>query len=141
PDACLIMPPEFGGRVKLDDAGYIVGGPEFVGEVSSTKVSYDSTCKIQAYERHGVQEYLVWRVFDNEMDWYRLRNGRFEPLLPGSDGILRSEIMPGLWLDPGALIADDFQTVLSVLHQGLASPEHAAFVEQLRQNAQAGAGG
>ena len=59
------------------------------------------------------------------------RNGKFEELPLGADGILRSETFPGLWLDPAALVNKDRQRLLEVLRQGLASPEHAAFVAKL----------
>jgi len=40
--------------------------------------------------------------------------------------------LPGLWLDPEALVAGDMARVLSVLADGVATPEHQAFVEGLR---------
>ena len=54
--------------------------------------------KFELYKRHGVCEYLVWRVIDREIDWFVLREGQFEKLSPDDDGILRSTIFPGLWL-------------------------------------------
>jgi hypothetical protein len=78
-----------------------------------------------------VREYLVWRVGDRAVDWFALRGDRYEPLSAGPDGILRSEVFPGLWLDPAALIGENGQRLLAVLQEGLASPEHAAFVKRL----------
>ncbi|MGB2612359.1 MAG: hypothetical protein WBC80_25570, partial [Isosphaeraceae bacterium] len=46
-------------------------------------------------------------------------------LAPAEDGTLRSTVFPGLWLDPTALMRDDFDTLLDVLQRGLDSPEHA----------------
>jgi hypothetical protein len=54
-----------------------------------------------------------------------------EELPPGPDGIYRSEVFPGLWLDPAALLRHDGPRVLEVLRQGLATPEHGAFVARL----------
>jgi hypothetical protein len=48
-----------------------------------------------------------------------------------AEGLLKSEIFPGLWLDPAALLRGDLATVLAVVQRGLASPEHAAFVARL----------
>jgi len=45
--------------------------------------------------------------------------------------VIRSEVFPGLWLDADALLRRDRKRLLSVLRQGLASPEHAAFVAKL----------
>jgi hypothetical protein len=40
-------------------------------------------------------------------------------------------VFPGLWLDPAAILAGDTARSLEVLEQGLAGPQHAAFVEEL----------
>ena len=52
---------------------------------------------------------------------------------PGPDGVYRSEYFGGLWLDPAARLRNDMARVQEVLQQGLASPEHQAFVEKLRR--------
>ena len=70
----------------------------------------------------GVREYIVWRVQDREVDWFVLRDGRIEPLAPSADGILRSAVFPGLWLDPAALLRGDLAAVLG---HGPAGPELA----------------
>ena len=110
------------------------GGPDFVAEIAASTAHYDLTNKLDVYRKHAVREYLVWRVNDREIDWFVLRNGSYEKLVPDEDGILRSTILPGLWLDPAALVRDDSDTLLNVLQRGLDSPEHAAFKAQL-QNA------
>ncbi len=130
PDALLLIEPERGGRVTFT-GGYITGGPELAAEVAASSVSIDRNAKFRAYQRNGVCEYLLWRVEDQEIDWFVLRNASYEPLAPGPDGILRSEVFPGLWLDPRALLGDDLPRVLALLQQGLTSPEHAAFVARL----------
>jgi Uma2 family endonuclease len=135
PDACLIIEPSHGGQVRIVD-GYIVGAPEFVAEVAATSANYDLTDKLEVYRKYGVREYVVWRVFDREIDWFVLRAGQYERLALSPDGLYRSEALPGLWLDPAALIAGDMPRVLQVMQQGVASPEHAAFVARLRQAAQ-----
>ena len=40
PDAFLFILPSFGGQVRIDADGYIVGGPEQVGEVAATNANY-----------------------------------------------------------------------------------------------------
>jgi hypothetical protein len=87
--------------------------------------------KLEVYLAHGVREYLIWRVGDRAVDWFAFRGDRYEPLAAGPDGILRSEVFPGLWLDPGALIDGNGSRLVAVLQEGIASPEHAAFVERL----------
>ena len=61
-----------------------------------------------------------------------LRDGRYVLLPLGPGGQYRSEVFPGLWLDPAVLVRGDLAQVIAVLQQGLASPEHAEFVRQLR---------
>ena len=124
------MLPEFGGQADIVD-GYIEGAPEWVGEVSSSTVSLDLHAKLNVYRRNGVREYFVWRTQDEAIDWFVLREGQFERLPPDADGFLRSRQYPGLWLDPEAMTSGRLKRVIEVLQQGLASPEHAAFVERL----------
>jgi hypothetical protein len=52
---------------------------------------------------------------------------------PNRDGALKSEVFPGLWIDGPALLERDSKKLLAVLHQGLASREHAAFVKRLEK--------
>jgi hypothetical protein len=47
------------------------------------------------------------------------------------DGIVRSLVFPGLWLDKDALLAGDLAQVLAILQQGIATSEHQTFIEQL----------
>jgi Uma2 family endonuclease len=108
------------------------GGPELIVEVAASSASIDLNTKRDIYERNGVREYIVWRVLQQQLDWFILREGNYEELQPHTDGTLRSEVFPGLWLDRTALLQGDLVRVLAVLQQGLASPEHAAFVVQLQ---------
>jgi Uma2 family endonuclease len=131
PDAFLMLKPERGGRARITDDDYVEGAPELVAEIAASSVSYDLGKKLHAYRRNGVREYLVWRVQDREIDWLVLRDGCFDPLAAGDDGILRSTVFPGLWLDRTALLRGDLAAVLAVVQQGLAAPDHAAFVAGL----------
>ncbi len=72
---------------------------------------------------------------DGAIDWFHLIDGRYERLSLNADGRFQSVVFPGLWLDPAALIRGDLPTVLRVVQEGIASPEHAAFVARLRENA------
>ena len=133
PDAFLIIRPERGGQARISEDDYIEGALELVAEVASSSASYDLGKKLNAYRRNGVREYIVWRVLDRQVDWLVNREGQFEPLRPAADGILRSTIFPGLWLDPNALVSGEKTTVKAILEQGLNTPEHAEFVARLEQ--------
>ena len=83
---------------------------------------------INEHQRHAI-DYLTE---ENRVIWFVLRDGQFEELHLDPAGILRSEIFPGLWLDSGALLGGNLTQLQNVLHQGLATPEHAAFVQTLQ---------
>jgi Putative restriction endonuclease len=137
PDIQLRILPAYGGRTATVDR-YVVGGPELATEISASSTSYDLHAKLQAFWRNGVQEYVVWRVRDAAIDWF-VRGATQYERLAADDGVYKSRVFPGLWLDAAAMIAGDMPRVLAVLQQGLATPEHAAFCDLLRQAAQAGA--
>ena len=137
PDVLLRLPVELGGQSDIDKEDYIVGAPELIVEIAASSVSYDLYDKKDVYGQFGVQEYIVWRVVDQEIDWFRLQGQRYTPLAP-KDGIFRSRVLPGLWLHARALIEGDMVCVARVAKKGLASAEHKAFVEQLREIANRG---
>jgi Uma2 family endonuclease len=128
PDVLLMIVPGSGGQARFSSDDYVEGAPELVAEVASSSVSYDLGVKRKVYRRNGVREYVVWRVLDRQIDWFVLREGEYVPLAIDGEGLYRSEVFPGLWLDPAALIRGDMPTVLAALQRGLASPEHADFI-------------
>jgi Uma2 family endonuclease len=131
PDASLLILPEYGGQTRENKRGYLSGSPEWLGEIASTTESLDLHGKRADYELAGVQEYMVAALRQEKVFWWVLRRGRFKPLLPDREGVFRSVVFPGLWLDSHALLNLDSARLLAVLHLGLATPEHAAFVARL----------
>lgn len=120
PDVLLRLLPEHDGKCVEDSEDYLTGPPEFIAEVSASSVSYDLHVKREIYCRAGVREYLVWRVDDREIDWHVLCGGGYELLRTGPDGLLRSEVFPGLWLDPDALLRGDGLRLIEALQSRLA---------------------
>ena len=137
PDAVLMIEEAYGGQARLSDDDYIEGAPEFVAEIAASSVSIDVGEKLRSYRRNGIKEYLVWQVCDQKLDWFYLDQGQYKSLPIDSDGIIRSRVFPGLWLSVRDLLAGNMRQVLSVLQEGLASEDHAAFVQQLSQQAKA----
>jgi len=131
PDAFLRILPEFGGQSGTSEDGYVDGAPELVAEVAASSASIDLHDKMNAYRRNAVQEYIVWRVLDSEVDWFVRREERFARLEPDPSGLYKSEQFPGLWLDSHALLSGDMARVLAVLQQGIESPEHRSFIDHL----------
>ena len=110
PDAYLMIERERGGQARIDEEDYVEGAPELIAEIAASSVSYDLGKKLHVYRRNGVREYVVWRVQDGAIDWFVLREGRYELVAPAGDGIIRSTVFPGLWLDPAALLRGDLAT-------------------------------
>jgi Uma2 family endonuclease len=131
PDALLFIEPGCGGQARISDDDYLEGAPELVAEVASSSVSFDLHTKFNVYRRCAVQEYIVWRVLDRAIDWFVLAGGAYERLAPEADGILKSRIFPGLWLEAEALLSGDVARLMEVLQRGLASPEHGELVARL----------
>jgi Uma2 family endonuclease len=128
PDAILRIE---GGNSWIDQDDYIQGAPELVVEVAASSVSKDLNDKLRAYRRNRVQEYLVWKVEEQDVVWFALQAGEYIPLLPQPQGIVRSQVFPGLWLNTTALLQAELATVISALQSGLQSIECKAFRQQL----------
>jgi Putative restriction endonuclease len=119
-----------GGSSLIDADDYLEGGPELVGEVTLTNSNVECHAKKRVYLANWVREYIIWRIEDEAIDWFVLRDGRYESLV-ADEGIHKSVVFPGLWLDMGAMLRRDLAGVFAVLQQGMATPEHAAFVARL----------
>ena len=100
---------------SLEAKNGILGSPELAMEVSYSSAAYDLHQKFDAYERNGVGEYIVWQLHENRLDWFVLRNGRYERLAPDAEGIIESVQFPGLRLNVPMLLAGDIAGVLKAL--------------------------
>lgn len=109
-----------GGASQRTEDGYIEGPPELVCEVSYTSATYDLHVKKALYAKAGVQEYLVWRVEDEAIDWWTLHDGEYAPIPELGEGIVESRVFPGLRLNVNAMLAGDGKTVLATLTAGIA---------------------
>jgi Uma2 family endonuclease len=130
PDAVLRI--ATGGQSWISPDDYIEGAPELIVEIAASSASYDLHDKLRVYRRNGVQEYIVWRTYSQQIDWFYLEDGQYKPQSPDATGILRSQQFPGLWLAAPALLAGHLAEVLQTLQQGIATPDHQTFVETLR---------
>ena len=130
PDALMLIRPECGGRTTVE-GGYVTGAPELIVEVAKTTRFVDLGPKLADYARAGVPEYLVVALDPDEVHWFRHDGETLAEVEPGPDGLYRSVVFPGLWLDPVALLSRDLKRLRQTVEQGVATPEHAAFVAQL----------
>jgi Uma2 family endonuclease len=127
PDALLRIQ---GGTSRISEDDYIEGSPELVVEIAASSASKDLHDKLRAYRRNGVQEYLVWQIYEQQLNWFSLQAGEYVLLAADNQGVICSQVFPGLWLAEPALL-QGVAAVLTCLQQGLQTPEHAAFKQQL----------
>ncbi len=128
PDLILFNLPARGGQARISADDYIEGAPELVVEIAGSSRAYDLHQKKGAYRRNGVREYLAWITGEQRLVWWELRDGEYQEIDPQAEGVLKSVVFPGLWLNTQALLKADKKTVLATLRQGLESPEHLAFL-------------
>jgi len=105
PDAMLWRPGP--GGPYMNDRGFVVGAPQLVVEVSASSASYDLHEKKEAYRRNGIGEYVVWRVLDKAIDWFRLVNGAYVRIEADDDDFITSAQFPWLRLHVPSMVAVD----------------------------------
>jgi len=130
PDAYLRILPAHGGQ-SSDGKLYAVGAPELAVEICLTSTEVDFGPKRKLYQKAGVREYVTIETLRKRIVWRMLVDGVYLQQEAPSDGILRSEVFPGLWLDMAAFWAGDGAKMLAALNAGLASGDHQEFVERL----------
>jgi Uma2 family endonuclease len=130
PDLFIALGKAAGGKATLSEDDYLEGAPDLVCELAASSVSIDMHHKLNAYRRNGVREYLVWRTIDRAVDWFVLRESKYERIL-AKDGVLASTVFPGLWLDVPALLNADLPALFATVTRGTQGPEHSAFLKRL----------
>jgi Uma2 family endonuclease len=114
PDVLIRRLPERGGQTRVSETGYLLGAPEWVGEVTRTTASYDLYEKKEAYRRHGCLDYVCWLTEESRLCWWTADGDGFRELAP-HDGVLASPHLPGLRLDAGALLAGNALALFAAL--------------------------
>ena len=131
PDALLRIVEQAGGQSTISPDDYVEGAPELIVEIAASSISYDLYDKLPVYRRNGVQEYLVWQVYDQKIDWFVLEEGRYVSLPVDAAGIIHSRIFPGLALAVDPLLSGDMATVLTVFQKSFESEAYKQFVKRL----------
>jgi Uma2 family endonuclease len=130
PDSYLRILPAYGGQ-SVDKGLYCAGAPELAVEISGSSIEIDLGPKLELYQRAGVREYITVEIAGQRITWRVLEGGVYATQAVPPDGILRSHVFPGLWLDVAAFWADDAARLRAALEAGLASGAHHLFVERL----------
>lgn len=135
PDLLVRIKPECGGQShnkpgQVEGVYYVEGAPELVAEISHSSYSIDLHVKRKRFAMFGVLEYIVVCLNPRQLYWFNLRTGR--QLKADDEGIFKSKIFPGLWIDSKALLEQNFDRSIAVLNQGLDSREHKELVSKLK---------
>ncbi len=129
PDLALRVGEEWGGQSKINKEEYLEGPPELVAEIAYSSRALDMHQKKEDYQKAGVCEYLVLCLEEQQIHWFQFSSKT--EIQPNRQGIMKSKVFPGLWLDSKALLARDSSRLIEVVQKGLTSREHAAFVKRL----------
>jgi Uma2 family endonuclease len=133
PDAALRIVSQTAGTSTLSPDDYIEGPPELIVEIAGSSASFDLYEKRGVYQRSGVQEYLVWQLYEQRLDWWHLTEGAYTALEPDDQGVRQSRVFPGLSLAVADLLSGNLAGVLTALQHGVQTDAHAAFVQALEE--------
>ena len=107
-----------------DDGQTVTGPPGLVVEVSDSTRRTDLGPKRRDYEGEDVPEYLVVDLRRRQVRWFvRDEDDLYVDLAPDADGLLKSRVFPGLWLDPAALFAENLADLEAAVVRGVAARE------------------
>ena len=133
PAGILMIPHEAGGSGRVVD-GFLASPPELACEVRWAVEAVDLRGKLGVYARRGLGEHLIVLPGGRpaEARWMtRLGNALVEMHPDPADGLLKSRVFPGLWLDADALLAGDLARLAAAVERGCATEEHAAFARRI----------
>ena len=108
-----------------------VGVPQLLVEVTGSVRTKVFRQRLRVYEQSEVREFLVVTGDPRDIALYT-RQGRYlVQVPPADDGVYRSRVVRGLWLDSAALFSDDLNAMVACIDRGMATEEYAAFVARL----------
>lgn len=129
PDLLLRISPACGGQSGDSYDNYITGAPEMVAEVAHSSRAIDLHKKRKRYTKAGVLEYIILCLQPMSVNWFSLQSGL--EIAADSDGILKSVVFPGLWIQENALLEMNYKQSMKVLESGMSTNEHLAFANKL----------
>ncbi len=137
PDVLIRIEPRLGGQSgdqkgKTKNTYYVKGAPELVAEVAHSSYAIDLHLKKVRYILAGVGEYLVVCLEPAQIHWFDC-NGK--GMKPDKNGIYKSKILPGLWIDGQALLDLNYEASMATLNAGMQTREYAKFVSHLSEKA------
>ena len=105
-------------RLHLWKRSFFEGAPDLAIEiVTPDSLNRDPTIKRDVYERAGVREYWMVHLLDSRSTFLRLDGKKYRDVTPESGTVFRSEAVPGFWIDPAWLFADELPDELECLNR------------------------
>jgi Uma2 family endonuclease len=84
--------------------GIVAGPPDIVVEITSPcSFRFDHVRKMALYAREGVPEYWIANPDRRTFAMHTLQNGIYSEIGVGADGLITSDVFPGLRVDPKEL--------------------------------------
>jgi Uma2 family endonuclease len=98
---------------------YMDGPPDLIVEITSPEsLARDRGEKYVEYEAAGVKEYWLIDPDRRQAEFYRLaEEGHYRTIHPNEEGIYRSEVIPGFWLQVNWLWQDPLPSVIDCLKE------------------------
>ena len=100
PDIGVILddnPAPWGAEEQRSYSGVCDMIVEELSDSTTAEVRRDTVEKKEGYARAGVKEYFILDPKDRDMHFYRLQaDGSYGKIEPDGDGIIRSQVLPGL---------------------------------------------
>ncbi len=105
-------------RLHLWEGAVFKGAPDLAIEIiAPDSVNRDTVVKRDVYERAGVDEYWMVNLLDARCTFLRLDGKTYRDVTPEAGALFRSEAVPGFWLDPAWLFAEELPNGLECLHR------------------------
>ena len=127
-----LIPIENAWVCRSDNPGEIGFVKRIFATGDEPSIEVDFGPKLALYQRAGVREYVTIQLFGKRIVWRVLQNAVYLAQSVPADGVLRSHVFPGLWLDVAAFWQEDGTKMLAALNAGLSTADHQRFVEALR---------
>ncbi|MCS5694811.1 Uma2 family endonuclease [Desulfofundulus thermocisternus] len=106
-------------KLPLLKETYMDGPPDLIVEITSPEsLARDRGEKYVEYEAAGVKEYWLIDPDRRQAEFYRLaEEGRYRTVYPNEEGIYRSEVIPGFWLQVSWLWQDPLPSAIDCLKE------------------------
>ncbi len=109
-------------RLHLWKGSIFNGAPDLAVEVvTPDSLNRDPAIKRDVYETAGIREYWMVHLLESQCTFLRLDGKKYRDVTPEPGAVFRSEAVPGFWIDPAWLFAEERPDGLECLNRILGS--------------------